>query len=290
MFLLILAAMIWGLGFMATRWLLQAVDPSWGNSVRYVLAGLVSLPFLIYFRSFHNLSYFKKAVIPAIFLWASMHLQTVGLVYTSIAKSGFITALYAIFVPVLGVLVLKQKEIDCKFWPLLFFALVGVLLLCDLSLEEINRGDIYTLGCALFAAAHILAVDRVPKDMNAFEFNATQSIIVGFIGVVYSLVFYPIPDFHFIWNWGDLFTGSATDGVWYLVLFSTLVGFTIQVHCQKSIRPHTAGMIFLMESPFAAFFAYIFLGEKLNHINILGALFILVAVYRISQIKTPKVH
>lgn len=286
MFILLLAPLIWGVGFIATKWLLVDIDPSWGNAIRYVLASAVALPFLIYFRSFKNIPYLKKTILPAFFLWASMHLQTVGLVYTSIAKSGFITALYAVFTPIIAVLVLKHRDIDKKFWPLLLVALFGVLLLCDLSLDEINKGDVYTLGCAIFAACHILTVDRMPKDMNAFEFNALQSIFVGVFGVVFSLIFYPIPDFSFIWNWGELFSASSTAGIWFLVLFSTLIGFTIMAHCQKTIRPHTASLIYLLESPFAAFFAFVFIGEALSYIGVLGALLILVAVYLISQLKT----
>lgn len=281
--LLILTTMIWGLGFVATRWTLEVYDPLWSNSLRYLLAGVLALPILIFKGSFKgNFRRHQPALIAGFFLFTCMYLQVWGLNYTSVAKSGFLTTFYVFFTPILGMMLFGERY-PKRLWSLIFSALIGVAMLGDLSLDGINRGDFMTLGCAFLSAAHILYIGHIARDIkDPVEFNFMQCFSMGVVGSVVALIFVGLPPLKIQGH------ELAIGGLFFLAFFSSLLAFTVQVIAQKAIPAHLVSMIFLLESLFAAAFGWILLDEKLNSLNLIGALVVLASVLAMPVLLSAK--
>lgn len=209
--------------------------------------------------------------LPAGFLLAAMLLpQTIGLQSTSAAKSGFLTTLYVLLVPLLSQVALRHR-VPAMVYVYVAVALAGTALLMGLqNAEPLNPGDLWTLVCAVGAAFHILYVGVVADRIrDGFRFNTFQS----FFCLLFTL---PV----LFWQDGIRVIsddGLAWAGLIALAIGSSIIGFTIQVRAQKVLSPTTASMLFLLESPFALVFGLAILGETLNLTQTLGAGLILVA-------------
>lgn len=289
---LVLAGMFWGLGFIATIWSLRDAGPLAISGWRFVLAGLFGVLTARKFIFTKTARQFMKAAwLPGSLIAATIVFQTWGLLYTTATKSGFLTCLYVLIVPLLEPLVigvkLTRKLLICS-----LVALVGVGLMCGLftmtELDEKSRfniGDILTIICAFAASAHIFAISNVHEklgtDFNGYNFNIAQSFGAGLPTLALALAIEP----------GTLampvrLFETARSGLSYLPLLgflsltfgSTLIGFALQVRAQRVLSPSTASLLFLLESPFAALFALIFLGEKMDLSQMIGGLLILSAV------------
>lgn len=209
--------------------------------------------------------------LPAGFLLAAMLLpQTIGLQSTSAAKSGFLTTLYVLIVPLLSQLVLRHR-VPAMVYAYVAVALAGTALLMGLqNAEPLNPGDLWTLVCAVGAAFHILYVGVVADRIrDGFRFNTLQS---------FFCLLFTLP----VLLWQERVQLLTTDtlawaGLIALAVGSSVIAFTIQVRAQKVLSPTTASMLFLLESPFALVFGLAILGETLNLTQTLGAGLILVA-------------
>lgn len=273
--LLLFATAIWGYGFIATRWTLVALDPYWANALRFCVAAIASLPLLLYKRSFTRKDHIlKQSFISSLFLLGILLFQTIGLSLTTVAKSGFITTLYTLFIPIITMIVFKKKYRP-TFWLLIFLAMFGMALMCNLELKDLNRGDFLTLICSIFAAIHIIYIGKVANVIESpVEFNFLQNFFVAALSVPIALFFKGLIDFRVVFEPGH----NVLSGLLYLGIVSSMISFTAQVVAQKKIPDHIAGLIFLMESPFAAFFGFIALGETLNEMNLVGAGLIILSV------------
>lgn len=273
--LLIISTSIWGYGFIAARWTLGGLDPFWANALRFALAGVLSLPFLLYKKSFWRKdNILKKSFISSIFLLGILLFQTIGLSLTTVAKSGFITTLYTLFIPIITMIAFK-KRYRPSFWLLVLMALVGMALMCNLEVKDLNRGDLLTLICSVFGALHIIYVGTVAAQIDsAVEFNFLQNFFTALMSIPIAFVFKGGVDLSVIFD-PNL---KVWQGLFFLGVISSMLSFTMQVVAQKKIPAHIAGLIFLMESPFAAFFGYITFGEILNEMNLFGAGLIILSV------------
>lgn len=274
-FLLALSTLIWGFGFVAARLTFSAVDPIWSHALRFLVAAILSLPLLIYKKTFlKSWEYILKALLASGFLSATLLFQNIGLNYTTVARSGFITTLYTLFIPLLMMMFFK-KRYHYVFWILTATAIFGMLLLCNLNFNDFNIGDLFTLVCAIFAAIHIIYIGEITQHIgSAVEFNFLQIFFVGIEATIIALVIKgPI----------NIFTslnGKATAvfGILFLGILSSMFAFTVQVIAQRKVKPHIAGLIFLLESPIAAFFGYLVFKESMSVTNIIGACLILISV------------
>lgn len=273
--LLVFATAIWGYGFVATRWTLVALDPYWANALRFVVAGVCSTPFLLYKKSFTRKdNILKKAFISSIFLLGILLFQTIGLSLTTVAKSGFITTLYTLFIPIITMVFFKKK-FRATFWILLVLAMAGMALMSNLELKDLNVGDFYTLICAVFGALHIIYVGRVANTIDSsVEFNFLQNFFVAIMATLIAFVMKGSVDLSVVMDPGH----NVLVGLLYLGIFSSMISFTAQIVAQKKIPDHIAGLIFLMEAPFAALFGFMIFHETLSPMNLIGAGVILVSV------------
>lgn len=282
--LLILATAIWGLGFVGTRWTLIDYDPIWSNSLRFVFAGILSIPYLLYKRPKINL---KAGFYCGLVLLIALQLQTIGIGLTTLAKSGFLTTFYAIFTPALALIYTKVKY-GYKYWVLVLVALFGISLLCDFQLDNFNLGDMYVLASALFFSIHILCIDYFTKDESPLAFNFLQCVMVGVMGFGFAFIYKGAPDLTPLMDYNNLFIPSALSGFIILSVFSSMIAFSIQVYTQQEIAPHIVSLIFLMESVFSAFFGYLFFQERLTTMAFTGCIVVLLAVGLIPLATRPK--
>jgi drug/metabolite transporter (DMT)-like permease len=273
------AGALWGFGFIATVWSLGALEPIWSVVLRYILVALIGIPLLFHpaYRGMRGWDQAKITFWAGNFMSLTMILQTWGLKYTTATKSSFITVTYVLMVPVIERLIFKRKVRPSLF----FFALLGLFgtaLICefnplDPAVNRWNWGDLMTLGCALAGAGQIIALGIVSqKIQSSFVVNIYQCLW-GFVlpAVLAPFIGGPLTF--------DGFTVKAAVGLVYVVVGSTLVAFMLQVRAQRVLNPSLASLLFLLESPFAALFAAVFLSEHLNSLQWLGAFVILLSSF-----------
>ncbi|MES2857090.1 MAG: DMT family transporter, partial [Bdellovibrionota bacterium] len=242
---LVIAGALWGFGFIAAVFALEQVSPIGIQAWRFTVAfGVGAIILLVQRKSFDSAA-FKLAIIPGLMLSATLILQTWGLKYTSATKSGFITVLYILVVPLLEY-VFRKKSIPRYHLAYVVAALVGVALVCgwprlSLGAEDSvwNFGDTLTLACAVVAAIHIFWVGLISEKIeDAFKFNVYQSFWAGAIPLAIVLVTEPLV----------MPTGRPLFGLMMLAIGSTLIGFALQVKAQKVISASLASLLFLLES------------------------------------------
>ncbi len=282
--MMILATFIWGAGFVGTRWTLDDYSPTWSNAMRFVLATIFISPYLI--KNFKKLN-FKVTAISGFILYLGLHFQTLGIAQTTMAKSGFLTAFYALFTPVILVFIFKEK-IKTSFWGLLLIAIAGIALLCEMSLDNFNTGDTYILISAFFFSCHILWIDRCAQKEDPMNFNFWQCPFVALLAVSWALIAEGGVPIEPLLRFQELGQASTISGFLILSVFSSLVAFTIQISAQKKLRAHIVSLIFLLESVFASIFGYFLFGEVLSPIALSGAALVVLSVALIPVLSRPK--
>jgi drug/metabolite transporter (DMT)-like permease len=280
--LLLIATVIWGFSFSATKWIVGSISPVWLTGIRFSLAAIISLPLLLFIDHPKKDRNYIGPILCGIFMFLAVVLQVEGIKYTSVAKSGFITAFYAFFTPMI-LLFLDKKKLSWDFWVLLITALLGIMMMCELSWDKFNRGDVLTLGSAFLCACHIYTIGRFAnRGWNPLYFNFVQNITIGILGVGYGYfsegIFNAPEVFEMSWM-------SVGLGIVLLSFFCTFVAFSVQIYAQQSIPAHVAGLVFLLESPFSALFGYMILKETLTEQAIYGAMLVIVAVASLPYMK-----
>jgi drug/metabolite transporter (DMT)-like permease len=271
-FELLFATIIWGFGFTATIWAMESTSSIMLSVTRFFGACVLTLP-IFYFvkelRTQFSWANFKLAALPGFLLGMTLILQTWGLEYTTATKSGFITTLYVILVPIIEILIIKKRISRLhSLWVAL--AMIGTGLIVQLQVNELNKGDVLTLICSIFAAAHIALLGVLgPKIKSPFVFNFYQSFWAGTLALV-MLPFFKVVHWKGLNVWALIGFISLTVG-------STMIAFALQVKAQKKISASLASLIFLLESPFAMMFGIILLNETLTSLQALGASLIILA-------------
>lgn len=271
-FEMILATLIWGFGFIATVWSMESFSPFASTMLRFLCGFLLTLPLFLLvpaFRPTFNRAHLQMALIPGLFLGMMMILQTWGLEMTTPTKSGFITTLYVVFVPIFEMWIFKKK-LPGRHALWVALALIGTMLIVELQIKRFNFGDGLTLACAAFGAGHIISVGRVsPRVKSVISFNTFQSLWAGLLSFVF-LLFSPGP------HWKG-FEAKAFWGILSLTVGSTIVAFALQVRAQKTLSPSVASVLFLLESPFSMMFSIWLLSEAVTGSQFLGAFLIFIA-------------
>jgi drug/metabolite transporter (DMT)-like permease len=282
---LLLAASLWGFGFIAARWALTVLDANEVTFARFAVAALVGLPW-IWSRGPRAVwqQNLRASFIPAVLLLGTLIFQTWGLNYTTATKSGFITTLYVVFVS-LAEAALSRRPMPKSLWLCVLLALLGTALIVDLGFGEINRGDLLTLVCAVLAAAQIYWLGIVsPGVTHAFAFNVLQNTWA-------ALMAWPLIDSSVL---VDKFRGAsawpkeAWLGLASLAFGSTVIAFFLQVRAQRRLPPTVSSLIFLLESPFAWLFAMMFLRESFRGLEGLGAVLIFASALMATLIESRR--
>lgn len=277
---LILAGVIWGLGFVATIWALQDFSPVGFLVTRFLMAFCLGeiIRLAVLRRKFWNATDFKLSIFAGILMASFLLPQTVGLLYTTATNSGFLTILYVVIVPILSFIAFRKKS-SFRTYCLAALAFFGAWLLMKAEFTNFNSGDLWTLLCAFTASLHILYLGRYAnKIQDSFRFNNYQSLWC-------LLVVLPLIPFdpHYSMRSQNLLPWV---GLLCTAIGSSIVGFMIQIRAQKVLSETTAAQMFLLESPFALLFGFLFLGERIGTQQMLGAGLILLSSY--LTLKTEK--
>lgn len=185
--LLLLCAMIWGAAFVAQSESMQYIGPFTMGAARFFLAGLVLLPVIAVLdrkgwsqnrpvTGAEKKKQLLSGMICGVLLFAATTLQQFGLLDTTVGKSGFVTALYIVFVPILGALMGRRARL--KVWLCALAAVFGMYLLCVGSGFSVSGGDLLTLGCAVLFAVHICYVGAVVPHMDGVRLSCVQFLVV----------------------------------------------------------------------------------------------------------------
>jgi drug/metabolite transporter (DMT)-like permease len=282
--LLVLTALIWGSTFVAQSVGMNYIGPFTFNSIRSLMGGVVLLP-VIFLFSRRNISSSTKRPEEQIDsltdkknLWAggiscgialtiASSLQQIGLVYSSAGKAGFLTAVYILIVPMLGIFL--GKKIGIQIWSAVAIAIAGIYLLCMKEGFSIAYGDILILSGALVFSIHIMIIDYFAPKVDGIKMSCIQFFVCGFFSGVPMLLWEkPI--------WGEVI--SAYIPLLYAGVLSCGVAYTLQIIAQKNTDPTVASLILSMESVFAAVTSWIVIKEKLSMKETIGCVLVFAAI------------
>lgn len=271
--LLFLTAAIWGFAMAAQRDGSQYLTPFIFNTYRYLLGSLALLPLMMRENKKTGRPLKKKeAVIGCgigLILFIASLLQQMGLRGTAAGKAGFLTALYVVLVPVLGIFFKRKAPLTT--WLALLMAIPALYLLCMSEGERfsLTLSDSWLILGAIFWALHILVTDRFAPSVSALKLCTVQFFTVFFLNLICALLFETT-------TWENLLRASWA--VAYCGLLSTAVGYTLQTIGQKGCRPALAALILSLESVFCVIAGALMLGERMTMRGYLGCVLMLLAV------------
>lgn len=276
---LLVAAAIWGGGFVAQSTAMETLGPFWFIGLRFAVATICVLPFA--------LSEGKKAKEPlhrrhignfvliglALFMGAAT--QQVGLQTTTVTNSSFLTGLYVVFVPVIAVLFLGKRP-HWIIWPTAALAFTGIFLLSGGRVDRLNSGDFLTIVCAMFWAIQLTLVGQfVGQSGRPLMLSTVQFAVCAILGIVVAVFIEPISL--------QAVSGALTE-ILYVGIFSSGLAFVLQVIGQRYTTAPQAAIFLSAEALFGALFGALLLGEKLGAIGYIGCGIIFAAMIIVETV------
>ena len=294
--ILVTAALIWGLAFVAQSGAASLVPPFIFNALRSFIGAAALYIFNLFINRKDGMKFFpeqkqdkiyfyKAALVCGICLAISINFQQFGIaVYpkgvASEARAGFITALYVILVPIFSVFL--RKRISMSVWMGVIIAMAGIYLLCfSGGIGGIYLGDILIFACAISFSLHIMAVDNFLEKTGGIKLSIMQFCVAGGISLLLSLIF-ELNEIVF----SNIL--SATPSILYLGLMSSGVAYTLQIVGQKYAEPAVASISMSLESVFAALGGWIISGNVLSGRELFGCSLVFAAII-IAQLPPIKI-
>lgn len=282
-FALLGATVIWGSAFIAQSVGMDKIGPFTFQAVRCFLAVVFLFPASALFskgkpfwKSWADPLLWRSGIICGLALFAASSLQQIGLVYTDAGKAGFLTAMYIVFVPFLGLFVGQRPGRNALLS--LIPAIVGLYLLSCTSVSGINKGDVLLLLCAVAFSVQILLIDRHCAGLDGAMLNCIQALVVTVLSVPCALL-------------TETVDASLIASCWlplgYAGILSMGVAYTLQIVGQKRVTPSAAALLMSLESVFAALFGWLLLHETMTKAELLGCVLVFAAVV-ISQLPEKK--
>ncbi|MEN6409293.1 MAG: DMT family transporter [Anaerolineaceae bacterium] len=264
---LLVAAAVWGSGFVAQRLAAAGLGAFVFNGLRFLLAGVL-LTVLLRFRISMSRKELVWVIVSGTLLFGASGLQQLGLRTTTAANAGFITGLYVVLVPPLVMLIWRQR-LEWTVWAALPLAAAGIFLLGVQDDMRFAPGDLFEMASAVVWALHVIWVGRTAARMDPLRFACGQFFVCGALSLAT----------------GGLFQGQTfanLPGLWMPVLYSAVfpiaTGFTLQAVAQRSSPTTDAAIILSGEAVFAALFGALLLGERLGPRQIVGCVVIFAAI------------
>lgn len=284
--LLLLTAFIWGVAFVAQKSGGAELGALTFNGVRSFIgcgALLAALPLLDRLGLCHRCTspaqrktLWTGGVLCGLALFSATNMQQLGLLYTTVGKGGFITALYIVLVPVLGLLF--RRRVPLLTWLGVALAVVGLYLLCGRGETGINVGDLLLLMCALLFAAQIMLVDHFAPLVDGVRLSCIQFLVVGVLNIPLMFVFEQPSLTAMADNWLPLV---------YAGVLSSGVAYTLQIIAQQRTNPTAASLLMSLESVFAMLAGWVLLGDKLSLTELVGCGLMFAAIL-LAQLPAPK--
>lgn len=282
--LLLITATIWGVAFVAQSVGMDYVGPFTFNGVRFLIGGIILIPCSFILKRFQTgekkdqdkRKLIKAGLLCGLFMFGATTFQQFGIMHTSVGKTGFITALYVILVPILGIVL--GKKVGIRIWIGAVIAMAGFYLLCIKEGFSIAFGDILVFICAIIFALHIMTVDAFIPYVNGVMLSCIQFLVAGAISTVCMFLF-ERPSLV-----GIL---SAWQPILYAGIMSCGVAYTLQIIGQKYTNPFLASLILSLESVISVLAGWIILGETLSLKEMVGCILVFGAIV-IAQLPARK--
>lgn len=282
--MLLLTAVIWGVAFVAQSVGMDYVEPFTFNFARYIIGAVVLLPFLglgnpgkkkaavTEVEKEKRQKRIRKSILGGIgcglFLFVASMLQQFGIMYTNVVgKAGFITALYIILVPVLGIFL--RKKTKPLVWVCVIISVIGLYLLCVSDGYRLEFADILLLACALFFAFHIIFIDYISPGTNGVLVSCVQFFVAGICCMV-AMMLFESPSMA-----GML---KAYIPILYTGVLSCGVAYTFQILGQKYVEPTRASLILCLESVVSVLAGWLLLKQAMSLRELIGCIVMFVAI------------
>ncbi len=279
--ILLLTATIWGVAFVAQSVAMDSIGPFTFYCARSVIGGVVLLPVIAVLQR-NGRPYISRTrgelrasrrtlwfsgICCGIALCVASLLQQFGLLYTTVGKSGFLTACYILIVPILGIPL--GRRCGKLIWCGVGLALIGLYLLCLTDGLSFNPGDLLTLACSVVFSIQILLVDHFSPMTDGVKLSCIQFFVGAAISAVCMLIF-ESP------SWEPLL--DAWIPVLYAGALSSGVAYTLQIIGQKGMNPTVASLIMSLESVISVIAGWLILGQTLSFRELLGCVFMFAAI------------
>ena len=282
--LLFLAAFIWGVAFVAQSVGMDYVGPFTFNGCRFLIGGLVLTPFALVREKKYVMSNgyqsltvkeqkkHKKTTLVGglccgVAICVASSFQQAGMLYTSVGKAGFITALYIVLVPVMGIFL--KKKVALIVWFGVVLAAIGFYFLCITESFSINYGDMLLFVCAICFTFHILIIDYFAPKADGVALSCIQFWFSGIVCMGIAIL-KEAPDFVAIFQ--------AAIPILYAGVMSCGVAYTLQIIGQKHMKPTVASLILSLESVISVLAGWVILHEVLTGRQLLGCILVFGAV------------
>ena len=271
-----IAALVWGAAMSFQSEGMEHVGPLTFQAIRFLIGGTVLLPVVFILgkkdpgenkEGYNPKGVFVGGAVCGLFLMAACTLQQFGILYTTVGKAGFLTSLYIIVIPILGIFL--KKKIGLNIWASVALAMAGMYLLCMKESLVLSKGDTLVFICAFVFSLQIMAVDKYVSVYNALKLSCIQFYVCGILSAVVMFIF-ETPNISSIMSaWLPiLYTGACSCGIAY----------TFQAIAQKDLQPAVASILMSLESVFAALFGWILLGQKMSVREIVGCFIMFTAI------------
>ncbi|MBO5097108.1 MAG: DMT family transporter [Agathobacter sp.] len=292
MLLLLIAASVWGVAFVAQSVGMNHLNAFAFNSIRNAIGVVVLLPVLATTRRINRRrknatpegvsspvelekqqplftrDLFIGGTLCGVALCIASNLQQLGIEHSTVGKSAFITTLYIVLVPVMGLFF--KKKLSLQVWISVVLAMIGLFLLCMKNeVFVLGIGDIYLILCALFFTIQILCVDHYVQKVDGVALSIMQFFVTSVLSGI-GMLFTGFP------SWSDI--ASAAIPLLYAGAISSGVGYTLQIVGQKMLPATVASLIMSLESVIAALAGWVILHEVLSEKELLGCVLVFAAV------------
>lgn len=275
--LLLLTAAIWGVAFVAQSVGMDYIGPFTFNAIRSLIGGLALIPCIWLMNqekpkeknpSPHGRkNLWIGGACCGVALAVASSLQQMGIQYTSVGKAGFITALYIVIVPLLGIFL--KKRVPILVWAAVALAVVGMYLLCMTDGFSIGKGDLFVMACAVCFSIHILVIDYFSPKVDGVKMSCIQFLLCGVLCAVPMLVWERPVLSQILAAWMPLL---------YAGVLSCGVGYTLQIVGQRNLDPTVASLILSLESVISVLAGWAILGQKLTVRELIGCVLVFCAI------------
>ena len=294
---LLLTAVIWGVAFVAQSVGMEHVGPFTFNAARFFLGTVTLLPFILIrsggrkrnaerhfsgredgfdaefqYRGREEVTgrslLLKAGLLCGTALAVASNLQQIGIKYTTVGKAGFLTAMYIVLVPILGIFV--GRKAGGKVWLAVLTAVAGLYFLCLAGGEmQFQKGDLYCISCAFFFSVQIMLVDRFAPRVDGVQLAALQFLVSGIVSAVCMLLTEE-PAFSQLLD--------AALPILYAGVLSCGAAYTLQVIGQKGLNPTVASLIMSLESTVSVIAGFLILHQTMTRGELTGCVLMACAI------------
>ena len=279
LFILFLTALIWGTAFVAQSVGMDHIGPFAFNAARSFVGGVALIPVIFFFDRFKTAE--KKAeeeankkvlllggVCCGLALGVASCLQQVGIKYTTVGKAGFITAMYIVIVPILGLFL--GKKVGVKLWISVVIAIAGLYLLCMSGSLTLQKGDLLVILCAFAFSVHIMVIDHFSPLTDGVKMSCIQFFVAGLVSLIPMFIAEGAPaPVDLLRSWMP---------VLYCGVLSSGVAYTLQIIGQRGVNPTIASLVLSLESVISVLAGWAILHQTMSGREILGCVLMFAAI------------